>query len=33
MSGTEYGFDRTFEAYVAGPLAEFARRGSDRERI
>jgi GNAT superfamily N-acetyltransferase len=29
----DHGFDATFEAYVAGPLAEFARRGSPRERI
>src|SRR5262249_28273927 len=29
----EYGFDETFEAYVAGPLAEFVRRRSDRDRI
>jgi N-acetylglutamate synthase-like GNAT family acetyltransferase len=29
----EYGFDYTFESYVAGPLAEFARAHSDRERI
>jgi ribosomal protein S18 acetylase RimI-like enzyme len=29
----EYGFDSTFEAYVAGPLAEFVRSGSDRERL
>lgn len=29
----EYGFDHTFEAYVAGPLAEFALRGSDRDRL
>jgi ribosomal protein S18 acetylase RimI-like enzyme len=29
----EYGFDPTFEAYVAGPLAEFARRRSHRERL
>jgi ribosomal protein S18 acetylase RimI-like enzyme len=29
----EYGFDPTFEAYVAGPLAGFVRAGSDRERI
>ncbi len=29
----EYGFDRTFEAYVAGPLAEFALSCTDRERI
>ena len=29
----EYGWDHTFEAYVAGPLAEFARSHNDRERI
>jgi GNAT superfamily N-acetyltransferase len=29
----EYGFDHTFEAYVAGPLAEFARSPSARERL
>lgn len=29
----EQGFDVGFEAYVAGPLAEFAVRSSDRERI
>jgi ribosomal protein S18 acetylase RimI-like enzyme len=29
----EYGFDYTFEAYVAGPLADFVRSGSSRERI
>lgn len=29
----EYGFDPTFEAYVAGPLAEFARCCSDRNRL
>jgi N-acetylglutamate synthase-like GNAT family acetyltransferase len=29
----EHGFDHTFEAYVAGPLAEFARSASDRDRI
>jgi N-acetylglutamate synthase-like GNAT family acetyltransferase len=29
----EHGWDHTFEAYVAGPLAEFALRRSDRERI
>lgn len=29
----EYGWDNTFEAYVAGPLAEFATAHSDRERI
>ena len=28
-----YGWDYTFEAYVAGPLAEFARSMGDRERI
>jgi GNAT superfamily N-acetyltransferase len=29
----ERGFDPTFEAYVAGPLAEFVRRQSPRERL
>lgn len=29
----EYGFDPTFEAYVAGPLSEFARSGSERDRL
>ncbi len=29
----EYGFDPTFEAYVAGPLAELVRSDSDRERL
>lgn len=29
----EYGFDATFEAYVAGPLAELALRACGRERI
>src|SRR5512135_3731567 len=29
----EYGFDTTFEAYVAAPMAEFVLRGSPRERI
>jgi GNAT superfamily N-acetyltransferase len=29
----ERGFDPTFEAYVAGPLAEFVRKGSPRERL
>jgi ribosomal protein S18 acetylase RimI-like enzyme len=29
----ERGFDSTFEPYVAGPLAEFARSGTDRERL
>ncbi len=29
----EYGFDRSFEAYVAGPLSEFARCASARERL
>ncbi|HEY3174927.1 MAG TPA: GNAT family N-acetyltransferase [Candidatus Polarisedimenticolia bacterium] len=29
----EYGFDHTFKAYVAGPLSEFARSASPRERL
>jgi GNAT superfamily N-acetyltransferase len=29
----EYGFDPTFEAYVAGPLAEFVRSDSPRQRL
>ena len=29
----EYGFDTTFEAYVAGPLAESVRSSTDRDRI
>jgi N-acetylglutamate synthase-like GNAT family acetyltransferase len=29
----EHGFDHTFEAYVAEPLARFARAGSSRERL
>src|SRR4051794_17386777 len=29
----EYGFDPTFEAYVAGPLAEVVRRRSGRDRL
>src|SRR5262249_38072313 len=29
----EYGSDPTFEAYVAGPLAEFVRAASRRERL
>ena len=29
----EYGWDHTFEAYVAGPLAEFAKAQNDRQRI
>jgi ribosomal protein S18 acetylase RimI-like enzyme len=29
----EYGFDVTFEAYVAGPLADFVRSASSRERL
>src|SRR5258707_2408785 len=29
----EFGFDATFEAYVAGPLAEFALRSSAKERL
>src|SRR5439155_5242606 len=37
LHGTVYarenGFDRTFEAYVAGPLAEFVRTRGDRDRL
>ena len=29
----EYGWDHTFEAYVAGPLSEFAKSHSQREKI
>src|SRR4051794_8934419 len=29
----EHGFDATFEAYVAGPLAELVRSGTPRERL
>jgi GNAT superfamily N-acetyltransferase len=29
----EHGFDHTFEAYVAGPLADFVLSASDRERL
>ena len=29
----EYGFDPTFEAYVAGPLSEFVRERTDRDRL
>lgn len=29
----EYGFDSTFESYVAGPLSEFALRRSERDRL
>lgn len=33
LYASEYGWDNTFEAYVAGPLAEFAKAHSNRERI
>ncbi len=33
LYAAEHGFDSTFEAYVAGPLASFACAGSPRERI
>jgi GNAT superfamily N-acetyltransferase len=33
LYAAEQGWDHTFEAYVAGPLAEFAKSSTDRERI
>jgi N-acetylglutamate synthase-like GNAT family acetyltransferase len=33
LYAAEYGWDHTFEAYVAGPLAEFGKSRNDRERI
>lgn len=33
LYANEYGWDHTFEAYVAGPLADFAKSHSDRDRI
>ena len=33
LYAAEQGWDYTFEAYVAGPLSDFARSQSDRERI
>jgi GNAT superfamily N-acetyltransferase len=33
LHGKDEGFDATFEAYVAGPLAEFVHRASPRERL
>ncbi|MGH9867677.1 MAG: GNAT family N-acetyltransferase [Candidatus Polarisedimenticolia bacterium] len=33
LYAAEHGFDHTFEAYVAGPLAQFALTASDRERL
>ena len=33
LYAAEYGWDHTFEAYVAGPLAEFSKSHNDRERI
>jgi GNAT superfamily N-acetyltransferase len=33
LYANEFGWDHTFEAYVAGPLAEFARSHCSRERI
>ncbi|MGA9769861.1 MAG: GNAT family N-acetyltransferase [Blastocatellia bacterium] len=33
LYGEECGWDYTFEAYVAGPLAEFAKSRNERERI
>ena len=33
LYANEYGWDHTFEAYVAGPLADFAKSHTARERI
>jgi GNAT superfamily N-acetyltransferase len=33
LYAAEYGWDHTFEAYVAGPLAEFGKSHNDRDRI
>ena len=33
LYAAEYGWDHTFEGYVAGPLAEFGKSHNDRERI
>ena len=33
LYAAEYGWDHTFEAYVAGPLAEFGKGNNHRERI
>ena len=33
LYAAEYGWDHTFEAYVAGPLAEFGKSHNERERI
>lgn len=33
LYANEYGYDFTFEAYVAEPLAQFARRNNPREKI
>jgi GNAT superfamily N-acetyltransferase len=33
LYANEYGWDHTFEGYVAGPLAEFAKSHTDRDRI
>ena len=33
LYAAEYGWDHTFEAYVAGPLAEFSKSHNERERI
>jgi len=33
LYAVEYGWDYTFEAYVAGPLSEFAKSRNDREQI
>ncbi|MCC7291800.1 MAG: GNAT family N-acetyltransferase [Phycisphaerales bacterium] len=33
LYASEYGFDPSFEAYVAGPMAEFVKRASPRDRL
>jgi len=33
LYAAEYGFDHTFEPYVAGPISEFVKAGTERERL